>query len=154
MLSSLGSLSLKSSCKVKGEFWLSLECCRAHGYEEAGDLQEGGCSPAQALGAVGEQQPKPWQQRRTEAPSEYGHLLINTQLLELPGKMLAVDTLERGLPLIRSTETGESSVSPSQTLAASTHTFFPPVTNRTPVFLQQQPAPSSRYGFCACNACQ
>lgn len=81
---------------------------------EAGDLQEGGCSPAQALGAVGEQ-PKPWHQRQTEPPSEYRHLLINTQLAELPEEMLAVDTVERGLPLIRSMEIGESSVSLSQT---------------------------------------
>lgn len=69
---------------------------------------------------------------------------------------LAVDTLERGLSLIRSIETGDSSVSPSQTLAATTHRFFPRVTNRTPLFLQQQPALSSSYGigFCACNTCQ
>lgn len=32
--------------------------------------------------------------------------------------MLAVDTLDRGLPLIRSMETEKSSVSPSQTLVS------------------------------------
>lgn len=85
---------------------------------------------AQALGAVREQQPKSWQQRH----AGWWHLRERLATHQIHGNRRALSQ-------------------PISALLATTHGFFPPVTNRTPLFPQQQPALSSSYGtgFCACS---